>query len=146
MILLNQTGYDRKVVYEIVSAAFGLPHPVPHDLLAIRLYEYWAGAYHGICYDHVRRMRGFVSARSMQYYIAVGVRPDLQYPVEAKDVGGMPAIEFADWQELLLAAVAHEAYHVYRFEKRLPHREVDAERFAMQRLDVWREAAMRRRQ
>jgi len=49
-----------------------------------------------------------------------------------------PWITVRDWRERLVALVAHEACHVRQFREGLRRSEVEAERWAATRLEVWR--------
>ena len=49
-----------------------------------------------------------------------------------------PWITVEDWRERLLALAAHEACHVRQFRHGLRRSEVEAERWAAGRLDLWR--------
>jgi hypothetical protein len=59
--------------------------------------------------------------------------------------GGVPV---AGWEDLFLYIAAHEARHIWQFRRRRATgrrglREVDAEQFALARLDAWRRATGR---
>jgi hypothetical protein len=49
-----------------------------------------------------------------------------------------PWITVGDWRERLVALAAHEAYHVHQFREGIRRSEVQAERWARARLDMWR--------
>jgi hypothetical protein len=51
-----------------------------------------------------------------------------------------PWITVGDWRERLVALVAHEAFHVRQFRDGLRRSEVQAERWAAEVLDGWRDA------
>lgn len=50
-----------------------------------------------------------------------------------------PIVHLADWQEAMVAVAAHEGRHVWQYQHGAPRSEVDAERYASQRLELWRE-------
>ncbi len=59
-----------------------------------------------------------------------------------------PWITVRDWRERFVALVAHEAFHTRQFREGLRRSEVQAERWAAQALQTWRDerpAALRRR-
>ncbi len=49
-----------------------------------------------------------------------------------------PWITVQDWRERLVALAAHEAYHIHQFRHGIRRSEVQAERWALQRLGEWR--------
>lgn len=49
-----------------------------------------------------------------------------------------PRLTLASWREALVAVAAHEGRHVWQFQSATPRSEVDAERWAAERLDAYR--------
>lgn len=54
---------------------------------------------------------------------------------------GSPLLEFHDWREALVAVAAHEARHVWQYQHDARRSEVDAERYAGERLRAFRAIA-----
>lgn len=61
--------------------------------------------------------------------------------VRTHGYGGVhsPVVAMADWQEALVAVASHEARHIWQFQHDAPRSEVEAERYAAGRLELWRE-------
>ena len=54
-----------------------------------------------------------------------------------------PHLTFATWHEALVAVAAHEGRHVWQFQSSAPRSEIDAERWAAERLAAFRRAGAR---
>lgn len=117
-------------VERLVTIGIGAPQRFPCDNVHER--ARWVGARPGDGIGAGKRFR--VRRRE-----GGPDRVELQV-VERHGYGGKgsPVLEFRDWREALVAVAAHEARHVWQFEHDAPRSEVDAERYAGERLAAFR--------
>lgn len=79
----------------------------------------------------------------VRYLVTMNIPADprpLPYPVEHSYPGlkTAPRIRFDSWQEELFGMSAHEARHVEQFRHGLKRSEIDAERYALERIECRR--------
>ena len=91
----------------------------------------------------IKNSRHAYAGRAYLYrnYAVVRVGRPEHYPLQAhyRGLKRAPYFTLNNWQEAIVAVVAHELRHLQQYKLRKPRSEVDAERWAVKRLDAYRE-------
>jgi hypothetical protein len=122
-------------VEKLVTIRLGAPDKFPVDNMCTTWKYYpWqapdalppAGFAPGRWGQRLRRVRGGYQVRYLE---------PRRHPY-----GGQrsPLIRMADWREALVAVAAHEARHLWQYAQQARRSEVDAERYAALRLELYR--------
>lgn len=150
MVLKNTSPYDERAMGALLAFAFGEIDQggVEVHVKGTRL------PYRGRAYDGIPALANVASHSQFLVIIALS-RRRRGLPATVHLGSKRLARHFAQgvpvegWQDLFLFVAAHEARHIWQFRRRRATgqgglREVDAEQYALARLDEWRRAGGRR--
>lgn len=133
MKIINQSEYDTKEIKALVR--FGTKRlrkqltKIAYKQLVVTVKD------HSRCYSG-RAYGGW------GYRILIRIGDSTHYPLESAGYGWKyktaPKYSMETWQEAVVAVAAHEARHIYQYEKKKRHSEIDCERYALKTLERYR--------
>ena len=98
-------------------------------------------AYRGRAYNGVPSVSPASRLQTVSRLVVVAVGQDQQFPVVnyySTKLKRVPRVELQNWREALVKVAAHEARHVHQYRHDKPRSEVDAEKWAVRRLEEYR--------
>lgn len=134
MVFHNTSHYPAKEVRKLVEIA---TKGVNTTKVAIHIrnsqYSYYGRAYFGV--PSISRARG-----KAKWLMVVRIGAAHHFPLKTKypRLKTAPEFEMKSWKEAMVAVVAHEARHIQQFQRGWRRSEIDAERYAVKRLEVYR--------
>ena len=149
LFVKNTSPYPTERVEELLHFSFS-------DVFGIGIEVHVKGSsrsYRGRAYDGVPRMANVLEGAG--YLVTIGLAkarknlPDQVSPGTRRLKRRYPqGLIIADWEDVLIYVGAHEARHIWQFQTRRqrgahPISEVDADEFAIQRLNAWRQTTGR---
>ena len=96
-------------------------------------YAFRGRAYHGIWW---------LNGKKHKNYCVIAIGKETHFPIKSHKYPRLrtaPTYDLNDWREALIICTAHELHHQKKFRTRKRNSEVDAERWAVKRLEAYRQ-------
>jgi len=137
-MLRNESRYSTQEVRKLVTFAVG---EIDLRHVCVKVKNSNRQAFSGMAYDHIPRLA--VVPASAKQLVTVRIGGQVKFPLLGHRYLGksdrFPTYDIHNWQEALVVCTAHEALHIEQFREGLRCSELRAERYAVRKLNEWRE-------